>query len=84
MELTLSRKAHEVRVDVHDDGMARIDVAPRQTVASEAVSGRGFAIVTALADKVGCDNPKGRRGKSVYATFLLPAVVLTTGLQHLS
>ena len=84
VELTLSRKVQEVRVDVHDDGIARIDVGPRRTVAAEAVSGRGFAIVTALADKVGCDTPKGRRGKTVYATFLLPAVVVTAGLLNLS
>jgi anti-sigma regulatory factor (Ser/Thr protein kinase) len=74
--LTLSRRRRDVRVDVSDEGGGYFSTA-RRPASPDADSGRGLAIVTAIAESVGCDTTAGQRGKTVYATFLLPALALS-------
>ena len=80
--LTLRRVTRGVRVDVRDEGSGRVNTA-RPAAAATALSGRGLAIVTALADSVGCDVMDGRPGKTMYATFLLSALATTTLMTRL-
>ena len=80
--LTLSRVSRGVRVDVRDEGPGRVDTTG-PSVAATALSGRGLAIVTALADSVGCDVTSGRPGKTMYATFLFSSLVVATLMMRL-
>jgi anti-sigma regulatory factor (Ser/Thr protein kinase) len=65
--LRLRRRSNLVRIDVHDDNPAEPRLPPK-TANDEATSGRGLAIVAALADEVGCEQVPND-GKIVYAEF---------------
>ncbi len=68
VELTLRRRERSVRLDVHDDEPVEPDLHPDARAGDDAESGRGIAIVQAVADDVGCEHVVDD-GKIVYATF---------------
>jgi two-component sensor histidine kinase len=69
VSLTLRRTPDEVRLDVQDDEPEE----PRSAaVGDDAESGRGMAIVSALADETGTEQVTDD-GKVVYAAFRTPS-----------
>ena len=69
VELTLHCSGGQVRIGVHDNNPAQPPMTGSGHSPTGATSGRGVAIITALADDVGCEQVP-EDGKIVYASFL--------------
>ncbi len=67
VSIALQRQAGQVRLDVRDGDPAEPPAAP-SVVAAHAESGRGIAIVHALADEVAVEQVEDD-GKIVHVTF---------------
>ena len=68
LHLDLRRLRGSVRVDVHDAVPEEPVLQGRSEVEADGESGRGLAIVSAVADDVGVEQVPGD-GKHVYASF---------------
>ena len=69
--LTLRRTAGELSLRVHDADPTEPVLNPECTNDADAESGRGMQIVTALADRTGCEQITDD-GKVVFASFRTP------------
>jgi anti-sigma regulatory factor (Ser/Thr protein kinase) len=72
--LTLRRTAGELSVRVHDANPTEPVMNPEGSDDPDAESGRGMHIVSALADRTGCEQVDGD-GKVVFAAFRTPPSV---------